>query len=406
MAAPVRCRGARMTPPPDAGRSRDTATETADLPALLQTLVAQPQTFEIFQAVRLLEWEAVTRARSHGGPLPPPVGGMAGGAGARSPVRVHAAATLGFPGGAITRITRDPPESAGEIGLFHIELACFGFIGPLGTLPRHYTSLVIDRYRRHRDTTLREFLDIFLQRMAPLLYRAWGKYRPAIRYEQAALRLQSAAWDEAAGRPRDTVTAVVASLIGIGGTALDGRMDVSDVAVFAFAAHFARRPRSAECLEQMLRIVVGAAVEVVQFVGRWLHLEPGDWTRLAGGGATEGRHARLGVDAIAGNRVWDLESTIEVRIGPLDGVGFRSRLPGCPLLVALGDLIRLYVGPQFHVRIRLVLAAAAVPRCRLGGSPVDEHGLPSGARLGWTSWLVDEAGAATDRGDAAFVVTA
>jgi type VI secretion system protein ImpH len=375
-------------------------------PPALQTLFAKPQTFELFQAVRLVEWEAATRARGGNAPLPAPVGGIGAGGGVNSPVRFRSATTLGFPDGAITRITHDAPGSAASLGMVHMELACFGFIGPAGTLPRHYTSLVLERYRRHRDTTLRDFLDIFLQRLAPLLYRAWAKYRPSIQYEQTLLRSRSAAWDEAARVVRDPVTAVVASLAGIGGTALDGRMQVSDVAVVAFAAHFARQPRSAGCLEQMLVEVVGTGVRVVQFVGRWLRLEPADLTRLAGGAASEGRHARLGIDTIVGNRVWSVESAFEVRLGPLDDVGFRSRLPGGPLLAALGDFIRLYAGPQYHVWIRLVLAAADVPGSRLGGSPVDARGLPSGTRLGWTSWLVGHDGAAADRDDAAFVVTA
>lgn len=372
-------------------------------PPLLQRLFAKPQAFELFQAVRLVEWEAAAQARGLNAPLPARVGGIGLGGGVTSPVRFRSAATLGFPNGAITRIT---PDSAAGLGMVHVELACFGFIGPAGTLPRHYTSLVMERYRRHRDSTLRDFLDIFLQRLAPLLYRAWAKYRPSMQYEQTLLSSTSAPWDESARIVRDPVTAVVASLIGIGGTALDGRMQASDLAVFAYAAHFARQPRSAGALEQMLAEVVGTGVRVVQFVGRWLRLETADLTRLAGGGASEGQHARLGIDAIAGNRVWDVESAFEVRLGPLDDVGFRSRLPGGPLLAALGDFVRLYAGPQYHVQIRLVLAAADVPGSRLGGSPVDARGLPSGTRLGWTSWLVGPDGAAANRDDPAFVVTA
>lgn len=393
---------------PAGGRDAEADASAAgrELPPLLRTLFAKPQAFELFQAVRLVEWEAAAQARGRHAPLPARVGGISAGGGGAVPVRFRSAATLGFPTGAITRITRDSADSAAVLGQVHVELACFGFIGPAGTLPRHYTSLVMERYRRHRDTTVRDFLDIFLQRLAPLLYRAWAKYRPSIQYEQTLLYAKSAPWDESARIVRDPVTAVVASLAGIGGTALDGRMQAADVAVLAFAAHFARQPRSVGALEQMLREVVGTGVRVVQFVGRWLRLEPADVTRLAGGGASEGHHARLGIDAIVGNRVWDVESAFEVRLGPLDDVGFRSRLPGGPLLAALGDFIRLYAGPQFHVQIRLVLAAAHVPGSRLGGSAVDGRGLPSGTRLGWTSWLVGPEGAAADRDDPSFVVTA
>ncbi len=63
-------------------------------------------------------------------------------------------------------------------------------------------------------------------------------------------------------------------------------------------------------------------------MGRWLELEQPDQTALASREGSEGLNARLGVDAIAGRRVWDVESTFEVAVGPLSAIDFRSRLPG------------------------------------------------------------------------------
>jgi predicted component of type VI protein secretion system len=50
--------------------------------------------------------------------------------------------------------------------------------------------------------------------------------------------------------------------------------------------------------------------------------------------------------------------------------------------------------------VRLVLAAAAVPRCQLGGD--EQAAALSGSRLGWTTWL--GGGPPHDRGDAMFAV--
>jgi type VI secretion system protein ImpH len=186
----------------------------------------------------------------------------------------------------------------------------------------------------------------------------------------------------------------------LGGKGLSQRLAVSDDVVFGNAAHFSRQPRSAESLERMLRDVYHVPVRVEQFVGRWLELEQADQTALASRDRPEGLNARLGIDAIAGRRVWDVESTFEVILGPLSAAEFRSRLPGTKRLAALGDLLRLYAGPQFEIRVRLVLAAAAVPPCRLGG---EEQGADlSGSRLGWTTWL--GGGPSHDRSDAVFAV--
>jgi len=366
---------------------------------ILERLYREPQRFELFQAVRLLYAEAVADTVAADRTAPPPPGSRGLGALPGAAIRFHSSATLGFPSGAITAIRRD-----GDVGsagaATHVDVSCFGMIGPTGTLPQHYTALVVERSRRFRDTTLREFLDIFVQRMTALLCRAWAKYRPTVQQELTLLAGQRVSWDEAAEAPRDPVTTVVASLVGLGGRGLTHRLAAADDMVFRHAAHFSRQPRSAESLERLLRDVYQVPVRVEQFVGRWLELERPDQTALASRDRPEGLNARLGVDAIAGRRVWDVESTFEVAVGPLAAADFRSRLPGTERLAALGDLLRLYAGPQFEIRVRLVLAAAAVPPCRLGG---DEQGMPlSGSRLGWTTWL--GGGPPRDRHDAMFTV--
>jgi type VI secretion system protein ImpH len=395
-----------MTEEVGAGRSRDERRQDDVRPVgrrIIERLCEEPQPFELFQAVRLLFAAAVDDAKATGGPLPPAIGSRGSDAATGAGVRFHSSPTLGFPQGTITSIRRDPSMNTvdrGPVRRADVDLACFGLIGPAGTLPRHYTSLVVERFRRFRDTTLREFLDIFVQRMAALLYRAWAKYRPAVQHELTSLTAESAAWDEAAESPRDPVTAAVASLVGLGGRGLPDRLGAGDDIVLHHAAHFSRQQRSAQSLERLLRDVYRVPVRVEQFVGRWLELEQPDQTALASRDRPEGLNARLGVDVIAGCRVWDVESTFEVVVGPLSASDFRSRLPGTARLAALGDLLRFYAGPQFEIRVRLVLSGNAVPACQLGS---DETATDvSGSLLGWTTWLGGEP--KHDRHDAVFSV--
>lgn len=399
------------TATPESGLGTDSAAAR-----MMKQLISEPQRFEFFQAVRLLEMEMVRRAASRREPLPPSIGGDEQGSGSHSAIRFHSATALGFPQGAITRIRHEAPDASSPAvgraavstgsqaapqgtGRVHVDLGCFGLVGPAGTLPRHYTSLIIERFRRFRDETLRDFLDIFVHRMAALLYRGWAKYRAGIQYERTRLTGRGTGWDDAASSPRDPVTAVVSSLVGLGTKGLPERLAESDDAVLHHAAHFARQTRTAEALESLLHDLYGAKVKIVPFVGRWLELERSDQTALASQTRPEGLNARLGVDAIAGRRVWDLDSTFEVRIGPLSVADLRSRLPGTPRLAALNDLLRLYAGPQYEIGVRLVLAGEDVPPCRLLKG--DE-----GPRLGWTSWLSVAAGPRVDRDDACFRVRA
>jgi type VI secretion system protein ImpH len=380
----------------------------SDANRLVELLLEQPYRFEFFQAVRILEQEAVRRAHAEGSPLPAAVGGMEQGGAVRSGIRFRSAATLQFPPAAIMRAWQTGTEEAARpgAGLPHVtelELSCFGLVGPSGTLPPHYTSLVVERFRRHRDSTLREFLDIFLQRFAALHYRAWWKYRHDIRYEQAKVACRGVAWD-AADEPRDAITSVVSSLVGLAGKGLTGRLAVDDEAIFHYSSHFSRGPRTAACLEDVLADLLNARVRVEQFVGRWLELEAADQTMLASQSAPEGQHARLGHGALLGKRVWDIESTFEVVVGPLKAGVFRRYLPGSHGLAAISDFLRLYAGPNYEILIRLAILASEVPPCRLGGDAERPAG-GLGPRLGWTTWLVPPAGSAVDRHDTTFSIT-
>ena len=96
----------------------------------------------------------------------------------------------------------------------------------------------------------------------------------------------------------------------------------------------------------MLADLLDEPVRVEQFVGRWLELEEADQTVLASRAAPEGQHAQLGSGALLGKRVWDIESTFEVVVGPLTAHAFRRYLPGSEGLAAVSDVLRLYAGAE------------------------------------------------------------
>ncbi len=81
---------------------------------LTQRLLDRPEAFELFQAVRLLEAEALRDAIRHRRPVPPELGSQDTGAGTGDTVRFQSATTLGFPGGAITRARRVAAAKAAD----------------------------------------------------------------------------------------------------------------------------------------------------------------------------------------------------------------------------------------------------------------------------------------------------
>jgi type VI secretion system protein ImpH len=129
-------------------------------------------------------------------------------------------------------------------------------------------------------------------------------------------------------------------------------------------------------------------VEIKQFQGQWMYLRPTDQTRLRVGGKSQ-----LGVSAIAGRRVWGIENKFRVRLTLSRYADFEKFMPSGSGYLALGHIVRSFVGPSFDFDLQVVLSKEAVPRCQLTTS--------GGVQLGWNSWLFSDA-ASRDVDDAIF----
>jgi type VI secretion system protein ImpH len=127
----------------------------------------------------------------------------------------------------------------------------------------------------------------------------------------------------------------------------------------------------------VLRDSFGLEVEVVQFVGRWLTIDPSDRSALG----PSGPHNALGAGMMLGQRAWDVQGAFRLRVGPLTFERFLALSPEGGDFLALSEMTRLFVDGEFDFDVQLVLRAAEVPFCRLDAAP------GAGARLGRTAWL-------------------
>jgi type VI secretion system protein ImpH len=250
-------------------------------------------------------------------------------------------------------------------------VAFMGLTGPGGVLPQHYTTLLLQRLRL-RDHSLRDFFDVFNHRVVSLFYRAWEKYRFPLAYERARR--------EDAGEPSDLFTECLFCLVGLGTAALRERLAADDAALLYYAGFFAHAPRSAVCLERLLTEHFGMAVTVEQFEGQWLALDADEQSQLAGPGWPLGRNTQLGVDLIAGDRIWDVQSKVRLRVGPMNYAQFHRLLPTGSQWPALVQLARTYLGPELDFDVQLVLRPLDVPWWQL--TPEEDEG----GRLGWDVW--------------------
>jgi type VI secretion system protein ImpH len=99
----------------------------------------------------------------------------------------------------------------------------------------------------------------------------------------------------------------------------------------------------------------------------------------------------LGITAVAGERVWDVQGKIRIRVGPMSFAQFnefqpdRAAHPERKAFFLLLHLARLYIGPELGFDVQLILQAPEVPQSSLLD---DEH---AGPRLGWNTWVTSRA---------------
>ena len=314
-------------------------------PPLEQALFEEPYRFDFFQAVRLLGHLRPDRA---------PVGREAHPA--REVARFLTHLSLSFPASSIHQLEPAPEDAPPEM-----TVAFLGLTGPMGVLPHAYTELLMDRVRAG-DRTAAAFLDLFNHRLISLFFRAWERVRPPLAFERGE---------------DDRFSSYLFDLIGLGSGPLRDRHEFSDASLLFYSGHFAQRHRPAVALEALLNESFGLPVAVIQFVGRWLRLEPDDLSTLG----ASGRHNQLGSSFVLGARTWDEPGKFRLRVGPLDFPRFLSLLPDGPTFRPLAQMARLFVDAEFDFDLQLVLRAADVPPCRLSSAP------GAGARLGRYAWL-------------------
>lgn len=341
-------------------------------------LSREPYSFSFFQAVRVLERLWSNKA-AVGQDSPP----------SEEIVRFRAHQSLQFPASEIYAF--EEPEEGGPA---RMTVTFFGMTGSAGVLPRPYTELVLARSRQ-KDTTLRSFLDLFNHRLISLFYRAWEKYRFWISYERATQIQQRPNWKSPHKlrdfslyeRPQiDLFSEAILNLAGLGSPSLRyqvrnhdrlvNRREIDDETIRFYSGHLSQQRRSAVGLESLLRDFFGVPVQVHQFFGQWLCLDREYQTQLVLGGNTE-----LGVTAIVGERVWDVQSKFRIEVGPLTYSQFSKFLPSGSAHRPLAHLARLYAGLEFDMDVQLTLKSAEIPQCRLG------MGALGGTQLGWDTWI-------------------
>jgi type VI secretion system protein ImpH len=307
-----------------------------------------PYEFEFFQLVRLME-----KLR----PAAEPVGTFADPS--KEVVRFTANPAVSFPASQIQRVDWAPDKQPS------VTINFMGLNGPSGVLPLYYSELINERLRA-KDSAPRAFLDIFNHRIVSLFYQAWEKYRFPIAYERGE---------------RDRFTHHLLDLLGLGTPGLEDRQDIPDESLLYYAGLLSLQPRSAAALEQILEDYFEVPVEVEQFVGAWHALDPETQCRFD---KANSYSEQLGFGAVVGDEIWDQQSGVRIRLGPLSFDRYLDFLPEGIAHKPIRALTRFFGGDGVDFELQLILKREETPRCELG-----EDGTAA-PRLGWTSWAASK----------------
>ncbi|HTE82493.1 MAG TPA: type VI secretion system baseplate subunit TssG [Reyranella sp.] len=245
-----------------------------------------------------------------------------------------------------------------ENGGFALFQQFLGLCGPQGALPLALTHESY-QYFRADDDALARFLDLFNNRFLQLFFRAWADARPIAQHD----------------RPDDDrFENYVGASIGLGSAVYHDLDGLPDMAKVGYAGLMAPAAKSASRLRDLVAGLFGVRVEVQEFVGLRLILEPEEHSRL-------GRaNSQLGVDAMMGSSVYSVQDKFRLRLYVPTLAQYARFLPTGNLARPLADIIHFYVGMALEYDVELALPAGEAAPMQLGVS----------GQLGWTSWLAPD----------------
>jgi type VI secretion system protein ImpH len=313
---------------------------------LIAQLLAEPQRFEFFQAVRLLEMT------------------LPGGA---DWLRYRNRLSLAFPISQVDAIARTEGQAA-------VTPAFMGLLGVSGALPHHYTERIAAHEQRTGDDGPRAFLDMLSTRSLAMFYEAWAMHRTECMLD------------------RDGGDGFLAMLLALAGARPDGRHLVDSATVARYAASVRSRSVSAAVLGGVLSEYFGIPMQVEQLVGIWEELPSQHQAQLGCGNCS------LADGVLLGERQYRCDTRARIRIGPLDKAGFERFLPHRAGAAALQAMLAMHCTVGIAFEVRLLLRAEDAHGFSLRRSEAD-----GGARLGVNAFLL-AAPSPRDRDDASYLL--
>ncbi len=317
---------------------------------LIGRLLDQPQGFDLFQAISLLERDGMADGHAAIGESDASSSGL--GNGATEAVRLSSHVSFGFEASDVKGVRRG--AATGEA--YTLSTPVLSLLGQAGPLPSAFTELVIER-NAAKDFATADFLDILHHRLLSLFYLSRKRRRLGLGHASPQASTVARATDQLCGlnlaaRPKHAPWLRHAGLLG-------------------------GAPRSMASLCAMLTDRYAMPFRGEQFIGGWQRLEDDELTALGQGHAAP----ELGRSAFLGRRVWDQAAAIRLHADGQPMARVLALLPGGEAHDDFKAAVRGFIPSALRVEVSLTPAADTLVSGGLSS--------PAAPRLGWNAWMGD-----------------
>ena len=352
----------------------DTSSRLQVYPVITK-LLEDPKRFDFVQALRLLELTDALRKRSDAIKIVRQPSTAA----SRLKARFVNDVSVNFPVASITSAV------VGKDYIVKFTVSVFGLTGAVGVLPYSYSYLV-NLSLADKNFALRSFLDIFQNRAVHNFYLASSKYRIVISYDRGTFG------------DLDKFKASIESFVGLSFEGTKNKLKIPDEHLLYYAGFFSSSHKTIYALETILHEELGMKVSIIPFTGRWIKLDAADQTQLPYS-FNRGNYNLLGKEVVVGERVWSVQNSFRILIGPIKKHQIYGLLPQQSDERKIKDIVEVYCGKEYEYEIQLSVEAISVPYSQLSNASES----PYDTRLGQTSWLISSP-SLINRSDAIFRV--
>jgi type VI secretion system protein ImpH len=239
----------------------------------------------------------------------------------------------------------------------------FGLLGVNGPMPLEFTHYVYQRFYNHYDQTWRRFLDIIHHRMHVFYYRAFAQNEQSISFD----------------RPKDDpVRDMIKSLTGL--PPQIGFDPVLETIALSYAENFSFMARNRSGLEDMLRRMLNARVQVKDFIIAPYDLKAEDYAALGNPKTTAlGLNLQIGRSCLCASRRFEIE------IGPIGFDSYQDLMTPSGGFELLLQAVGLYLDRPLDYGFVIQLERGTVLPARLGFDWTQAGA--DAAQLGYACWL-------------------